>query len=176
MDETSFLHSLPSDIWPQRSHRPHQQLRRALSLSLERSIMEANVALKRCQWAFSAWGLKANLKCDKLRIGYADCSSKSPECAADKMREYFWEAHIIYLPQRKPISLTLKRKSLVPFVRLLPGLCCLVPVQWWEALDLSQIAQLLPGMPVCGCELRKGRLWIAEVVPAFYQNDPRFRN
>ncbi len=65
------------------------------------------------------------------------------------------------------------RKNHWSLYKASPCLCCMVPVRWWEALDLSQIAQPPPpsGLPVHCCELRRGRLWIAKVVPAFYRND-----
>lgn len=111
----------------------------------------------------------ANLNCDKLWISYASCNSISPLRTACEMRKYFRKAHTIYLSQEKPFALTLKEKSPVPFVGLL-FVCCTVPVWWWEALDLSRIAQPPSGAPVHRYELRRGRLWIAEVISAFYQN------
>lgn len=67
------------------------------------------------------------------------------------------------------------RKSHWSLCKASPCLCCIVLLQWWEELDLSQITQPPSGLPVHCCQLRRGRLWIAEVVPAFYQNYSKFR-
>lgn len=118
----------------------------------------------------------ANLKCDKLRISDAYCTSKSSRCAKRVMRSILgtltcficFSSYQLLWPWGKSHWSLCKAR--------LP-LCCIVPTLWWEALDLSQIAQPTPhththpmGLPVHFCELRRGRLWIAEVVPAFYRN------
>lgn len=52
----------------------------------------------------------------------------------------------------------LEEKVTGPFVRLLPVFAVWSLVRWWEALDLSQIAQAPSGLLVHCCELRRGRL------------------
>lgn len=76
--------------------------------------------------------------------------------------------------KKKEHSLWPWRKSHRPFCEASLRLCCTVPGWRWEALDLSRIAQPLSGPSVHCYELRRGRLWIAEVVSAFYQNRPGF--
>lgn len=70
----------------------------------------------------------------------------------------------------KTICFDLEEKVTSPFCEASLRLCSTVPVWWWEALDLSRIAQPPLGPPVHCYVLRRGRLWIAEVVSAFYQN------
>ncbi len=130
---------------------------------------------------------KANLNCDKLRISYADCSSKSSQYSVLYLLwsvlntlHKRWEnilgrlTHFISLTENQ--LLWPWRKSRWSLCKASSLSCCMVPVQLWEALDLSQIAQPPWGLAAHCCELRRGRLWIAKVVPAFYRNDQRFRN
>lgn len=85
----------------------------------------------------------ANLKCDKLRISDAYCTSKSSRCAKRVMRSILgtltcficFSSYQLLWPWGKSHWSLCKAR--------LP-LCCIVPTLWWEALDLSQIAQPTP--------------------------------
>lgn len=116
----------------------------------------------------------ANLNCDKLRISYADYNFISLFCTAHQMSKYFWKAWTVSVSVKKKMVWPW-RKSHWSLCKASPCLCCMVLLQWWEELDLSQITQPPSGLPVHCCQLRRGRLWIAEVVPAFYQNYSKFR-
>lgn len=117
----------------------------------------------------------ANLNCDKLRISYAGCNSISPLHTARDEKIFLEGSHRLSV-SGKTICCDLEgRKVTGPFCEAAPRLYCAVPVWWWwEALDLSRIARAPSGPPVHRYELRRGRLWIAGVVSAFYQNWPGF--
>lgn len=138
-------------------------------------IIWVNLAFKRCQWAFKipAWGFMLILTV----TNYGSAMQAALPYLLDAPRarwENIFGRLTSFICLRKNHLLWPWRKSHRPFCEASLRLCCTVPVWWWEALDLSRIAQPLSGPSVHCNELRRGRLWIAEVVSAFYQNRPGF--
>lgn len=120
----------------------------------------------------------ANLKCDKLRISDAYCTSKSSRCAKRVMRSIlgtltcficFSSYQLLWPWGKSHWSLCKARLPLCCIGLMLPttALGSIRPIS--DCTDHPTHTHPM-GLPVHFCELRRGRLWIAEVVPAFYRN------
>lgn len=97
----------------------------------------------------------ANLNCDKLWISYAACCSISPRRAACEIERIFPVGSRRLSVSGKTICFDLEGEVSGPFCEASLRLCCAAPVCWWEALDLSRIAQPLSGPWVHCYELRR---------------------